>query len=293
MYGPTMNSQKDSVWTSLEEQCEDKKPLPCFIAGDFNTTISAAERRGGTKVRDPFGERLEDLISQWGLSDIKPKNGTYMWSNKRVGPRHIAAQLDRFLVSTHLLNSQPKVKLLCTAVSDHKPICLFFPPEENLGPLPFQFNRLWLESEEARDIIANSWRCFIPGTPAFSWEQKLKRVKVALKAWVKTQYQEPAKKKELILTEMERLQSEMEVSTITKEHLIKEIELETKLQKILRQIEEEWRLRSRILWLKGGDQNTNFFQNQCRDRKRWNTIRELKNDDGSVIQGQAALSAQR
>ena len=93
-------------------------------------------------------------------------------------------------------------------------------------------------------------------------------MKVALKAWVKTQYQEPAKHKELILEEMEHLQSEMEESTITNEHLVKEIELETKLQKILRQIEEEWRLRSRILWLKGGDQNTKFFQNQCRDRQR-------------------------
>ena len=67
---------------------------------------------------------------------------------------------------------------------------------------------------------------------------------------------------------MEALQMEMEVSEITKEHLVKEIELETSLQKILRQEEEGWRLRSRILWLKGGDHNTKFFQNQCRDRKR-------------------------
>ena len=41
---------------------------------------------------------------------------------------------------------------------------------------------------------------------------------------------------------MEIIQAEMEVSTITKEHLIKEIELETNLQKILRQEEEGWRL---------------------------------------------------
>ena len=168
VYGPTLNVQKDSFWSSLEEQCEDKKLLPCFIAGDFNTTISAAERRGGSKVRDPYGERLEDLISQWNLTYIIPKNGTYTWSNKRVGPGHIATRLDRFLVSTHLLNSIPDVKLLCSAVSDNKPICLFFPPEENLGPLPFRFNRLWLESEEVKDIIVKSWCCFIPGTPAFS-----------------------------------------------------------------------------------------------------------------------------
>ena len=52
---------------------------------------------------------------------------------------------------------------------------------------------------------------------------------------------------------MELLQAGMEVSTITKEHLIKEIELETKLQKIIRKEEEGWRLHSCILWLKGGD----------------------------------------
>ena len=96
--------------------------------------------------------------------DIKPKNDIFTWSNKRIRPSHIAARLDRFLVSTHLLNSSPKTKLLCTAISDHKTICLFFPPLENLGPLPFRFNRLWLEAEGVEDIISSAWRCFIPGS---------------------------------------------------------------------------------------------------------------------------------
>ena len=229
-----MNSQKENFWTSLEEQSGDKKLIPCFIACDFNATISAEERRGGFKVRDPFGERMEDLISRWDLTDIKPKNGIYTWSNRRLGPGHIAARLDRFLVSSHLLNPIPEVKILCSAVSDHKPICLFFPLAENLGPLPFRFNRIWLETKGVKDIISSAWRCFILGSPAFSWEQKLKRVKAALKSWVKNQFQEPTKQKEKIIKDMEILQAEMEVSMITKEHLIKEIELETYLQKILR-----------------------------------------------------------
>ena len=91
---------------------------------------------------------------------------------------------------------------------------------------------------------------------------------------------------------MEALQAEMEENEITKEHLVKEIELETSLQKILRQEEEGWRLRSCILWLKGGDQNTKLFQNQCRDRQRWNTMREHKNEDGTTIIGQAAISTE-
>ena len=79
-----------------------------------------------------------------------------MWSNKRIGPDHIAAHLDRVLVNTHLLSSHLESKLLCSAISDHKPICLFFPPLENLGPLPFHFNHLWLEADGVKDIIAEA-----------------------------------------------------------------------------------------------------------------------------------------
>ena len=91
-------------------------------------------------------------------------------------------------------------------------------------------------------------------------------MKATLKSWAKTQYEEPSEQKKTILKDLELLQAEMEVSMITKEHLFKEIELESKLQKILRVEEKGWRLRSRIFWLKGGDQNMKFFQNQCRDR---------------------------
>ena len=54
IYGPTVQAQKENLWTSLEDQCEGKKQIPCYIAGEFNVTISAKEHRGGAKVRDPF-----------------------------------------------------------------------------------------------------------------------------------------------------------------------------------------------------------------------------------------------
>jgi hypothetical protein len=41
---------------------------------------------------------VEDLTIDWDLEDVKPDRGKYTWSNKRVGSRNIATQLDRFLV---------------------------------------------------------------------------------------------------------------------------------------------------------------------------------------------------
>ena len=77
IYGPIIQAQKETFWNSIEDQMIGKKHSPCIIAGDFNVTISTKERREGSKIRDPFGERMEDLISLWGLSDIKPKNGNF------------------------------------------------------------------------------------------------------------------------------------------------------------------------------------------------------------------------
>jgi exonuclease III len=54
-------------------------------------------------VQDPSREHLEDLISSLDLSDIKPKKNKYTWTNKREGKGHIAARLDKFLVSNHYL----------------------------------------------------------------------------------------------------------------------------------------------------------------------------------------------
>ena len=77
-------------------------------------------------VKDPAIEWVEDIMLDWGLEDIKPSKGKYIWYNKRFGPRHIATCLDRFLVQNSFLDFGLKAtsKILPHYVSDHKPILL-------------------------------------------------------------------------------------------------------------------------------------------------------------------------
>jgi hypothetical protein len=87
---------------------------------------------------------VEDLISTWDLMDIKPSRGRYTWTNKRVGPGHIAARLDRFLVQSSFLTLglTTSSEILPNSTSDHKPITLEIKKEQGQGPIPFRFNPL-------------------------------------------------------------------------------------------------------------------------------------------------------
>jgi len=56
--------------------------------------------------------------------------------------------------------------------------------------------------------------------------------------------------------------------------------LEKHRDQILLAREEEWRLKSRAIWLKAEDENTRFFHNYAKGRKNSNTIWKLKNEEG-------------
>ena len=77
VYGPTHYRDKVIFWEYLSKVLEDLRGKNLLIAGDFNTTKSQLEKCGGTKIRDPFGEKMEDLISDLDLMDTPLKNGKY------------------------------------------------------------------------------------------------------------------------------------------------------------------------------------------------------------------------
>jgi hypothetical protein len=55
-----------------------------------------------------------------------------------------------------------------------------------------------------------------------------------------------------------------------------------RIDEILHREEIMWRQRSRIQWLKEGDQNTKFFHRKATGRDKKNKIRKLKRTNGTV-----------
>ena len=68
---------------------------------------------------------------------------------------------------------------------DHHPISLKFEKEEDLGPIMFRFNPLWIERDGFWETMTQAWAQYVEGSLSFVWEQKLKNTKYALKNWAK------------------------------------------------------------------------------------------------------------
>jgi hypothetical protein len=284
LYVPVLMSEKKTCWDSLKIFLNAHNTENLIIVGDLNVTLSSTEKKGGSPVRDPAREWVEDLMIDWDLEDVKPDRGKYTWSNKRVGPGHIAARLDRFLVQSSFLTFglMARSKILPNYTSDHKPILLSLDPGENLGPIPFRFSPLWTNQEGFQEVVSESWQRQTLGSPFFIWEEKLRRLKKDLKAWAKN-FSSPSTEKIRTQITLDRLQKASEDTPQTKESLSQEADLQKSLHKACRTEEEYWRIKSRNLWLQAGDKNTTYFHKQAEARKSFNSVTQI-NFQGQVIQ---------
>ena len=222
---------------------------------------------------------MEDLLQDWDFIDIKPSSGKYTCSNKRLGPGHIAARLDRFLVQSSflLLGLESRMHILPCSVSDHRPIKLELLAHLDQGPIPFKFSPQWVKEQSFMQLVKESWIQSVKGSAFFVWEEKLRRVKAALKTWVQS-LPNPAVERKKIQECLKIHQTRSEDEEITKEILVKEADLQQKLHKASLAEEEYWRVKSRCLWLKAGDRNSSFFHKQAQAWKSFNSISEIRDE---------------
>eukprot|EP00253_Pinus_taeda_P006725 PITA_06725 len=293
LYVPVSYTEKRECWNSLTVFLELSSPINIIIAGDLNIFMKAKEKRGGIDSRDPLLPMVEEISQTWDLLDFNPVRGIYTWSNNRTGSGHIYARLDRFLVQSSIMMEKKIIisKILPKLTSDHKPVQLILEEEEDLGPIPFRFSPQWIEREGFSDTVKEAWSKPINGSTSYVWEQKLKATKQALKDWIKNPIHTPTEQRKEAVQSLQALQTDMEIKEITTEVLEIETQAQRSAHQSFRKEEEYWRIKSRSLWLKAGDRNTNYFHRQYRVRLSRNYIAEIKTADGQVYKGNNQVKA--
>ena len=143
---------------------------------------------------------------------------------------------------------------------------------------PFRFNPMWANHPEFLKIVVDSWSSLVTGSLFFVWEEKLRRLKKALKTWAKS-IPSPNYKKTQAALVLEIHQTDPEDRIMDYIDIQMEIKLQLELHVACRQEYEWWRKNSRCKWLNDGDKNTSFFHKQAEARIFFNCVLEIQAHD--------------
>eukprot|EP00253_Pinus_taeda_P022901 PITA_22901 len=129
------------------------------------------------------------------------------------------------------------------------------------------------------------------GSKMFRLQKKLKNIKLKLKDWNKTVFGNIFKEKEIIEQKLEQIHKDGVAGCREGETCAQEKELTQQWHNRCKQEESFWKQKSRILWLKEGEQNTKFFHRSAMDYRSANKILELKNSEGEILRNHSDISA--
>eukprot|EP00253_Pinus_taeda_P011302 PITA_11302 len=293
IYGPCQG--REAFWLELLAKSLMKLPL-MVVGGDLNFSLGRAEAWGPSAREDTLTGFFIQFLKDHNLIDPSPISLTPTWRNRRTEEDRIAKRLDRFLISEGLIRLVPLFRQWVEAIgnSDHFPIFLdlSFPPPK--PPAPFKFNSSWLEEPSFNSLFKSTWICAnrnATESKSYLFMENLKRLKTATKSWEKERQKKQNEELIKISEELKSLESMDSDGYSTQSSKDRILFLEKAQNQILLAKEKEWRLKSRAIWLKAGDENTRFFHNYAKGRESANTIWSLKDEAGRELKTFSELSS--
>jgi exonuclease III len=177
-YGPQLAQEKDHFLDNLEYINVLRGQERWILGGDFNMVLTLEEKSGGLKCLDQDSANFNHLIDKLHLINIETRNGSFTWTNKRVGTQHIARKLDCFLISENLMLEGPLIEsnILPSTGSDHWAVQLWIDTISTLKYKPFFFEKFWLKHPDFLDLSRTWWvQAEIEhGSRMYKFQQRLK-----------------------------------------------------------------------------------------------------------------------
>ncbi|KAL9672015.1 hypothetical protein QQ045_009589 [Rhodiola kirilowii] len=230
------------------------------------------EERRGLRFSEKDAILFQDFIRAMGVVDIPLKGKNFTWGNK-FG----ASRLDRFVLSPGILSLWPNLvqRGLDKGPSDHAAVALM-EEEKNWGVKPFRVLNVWLDHPKAKELIREAWEALEkPGWKGYTLQRKLSRVRVKLALWNRRGFGDISHKLKEARNEWERLSSKQDLLGLLEEESLKKTALQKRIWHLELQEERIWSQKSRISWLKEGDQNTKFFHKSASWRASKNKISSI------------------
>ena len=132
------------------------------------------------------------------------------------------AKLDRILINTAFEQQYPlaSVRSAPRASSDHTPLIIDFGLNVTQKPMPFRFEKWWLEREDFHELISKIWNtpCHY-ADPLDTWQFKVRLLRKKVKGWAINVNAKIRKKKNNLLSKLDLLDIKYEAGSLAEGEL--------------------------------------------------------------------------
>ncbi|XP_035845355.1 uncharacterized protein LOC118491582 [Helianthus annuus] len=275
VYAPQGTSAKKSLWDQLEVEVVGLDGL-LVLVGDFNAVRFPKDRKNSS-FKPLCARKFNSFIFNLGLLEYKMSNRQFTrWS----GDSRKMSKIDKFLVSADFFSRWPEacLRALSNKLSDHCPL-LLDTKDLSFGPKPFWVFNSCLGRDGFEDVVVEAASAFVgSGNPDVVFSNKLRFIKNRIKAWRDKMRVKENEEIALARDELEDLELIMEIRDLSEDE---EWAL-SEIKKVINDFDEnkarDTKQRSRVKWIKEGDENSKFFHAMVNNRKASNAIHGLSID---------------
>jgi hypothetical protein len=277
VYGEPKVQDRPQMWSLLKSIKTNMKE-PWLMVGDFNEAMWQHEHFSATRRNEQQMENFRNTLSFCNLHDLGFSDLPWTYNNKQKGRKNVRVRLDRAVAcpdwSNKFLNTM--VNHLISSRSDHCPILVDIKKVMD-RPKNTRMNRyemIWERDTALQEEINTAWTAHANAECLQNIHHKLNSTMTCLTKWSSLKFGSVNREIDKIKKNLERLQRQNfngfseEVDALNK-----------RLDELLLREEIMWKQRSRITWLKLGDQNTRFFHRKATWRAKKNKIQSLKNQN--------------
>ena len=154
---------------------------------------------------------------------------------------------------------------------------------------PFRFELCWFTRDDLAAVVNKIWHSNVNGKDNLAiWMQKMRNLRRCLKGWNLNVEGAYRKKRNTLSSQLDDLDRRCELTGLSVADYELRKDLQSSLNKILREEEIKWYQRSKERDLKEGNNITRYFMIKASGRKRKNKIFRFV-QDGVIIQGDKEL----
>ena len=126
-------------------------------------------------------------------------------------------------------------------LSDHFPI-LLEGGSQRRGRIPFSFENMWLRVDNFVDKVKTWWASYLfQGTPSFILAKKLATLKLDLKKWNESEFDNVSFKKQDLWSKLNVLDTKEETHRLSPEEKLVQVNLRSDIEKLTLLEEISWR----------------------------------------------------